>query len=56
MHSGRAFAKDGWEVARKNGWAVLISAAKTHDFKVLLEQICPGAPLGKDGRDGEERS
>jgi hypothetical protein len=26
---------DDWEVARKNGCQVLISAAKPHDFKVL---------------------
>jgi hypothetical protein len=35
MHSRGAFAMDDWEVARKNGCRVLISAAKPHDFKVL---------------------
>jgi hypothetical protein len=56
MHSGKAFAMDDWEVALKNGWPVLISAAKTHDFKGLLEQISAGAPLREHARDGEERS
>jgi hypothetical protein len=41
MHSREAFAKDGREVARKNGGPVLISAAKFHDFKVLPEQTSP---------------
>jgi hypothetical protein len=56
MHSAAAFAMGGGDVARKTGCEVLISAAKTHDFKVLLAQICPGAPLREYGRDGEERS
>src|SRR5664279_57770 len=40
MHSRRAFASDEWIVARKNGWAVLISAAKPGSFEVLLERGC----------------
>jgi molybdenum cofactor synthesis domain-containing protein len=38
MHSLRAFAGDGRAVARKNGWRVLISAAKPRDFKALPRQ------------------
>jgi hypothetical protein len=56
MHSAAAFAMEGRDVARKTGCEVLISAAKTHDFKGLLAQICLGAPLQEYGRDGEERS
>jgi hypothetical protein len=36
MHSPVAFAMDDRDVARKSGWPVLISAAKAHDFNVLL--------------------
>jgi hypothetical protein len=38
MHSPTAFARDARTVARKNGWAVLISAAEPGDFKAPLER------------------
>jgi hypothetical protein len=59
MHSRRAFASDEWIVARKNGWVVLISAAKPGSFEVLLERGCGRAFSGifaEQARDDEERS
>jgi hypothetical protein len=59
MHSLRAFARDDWIVARKNGWAVLISAAKPGGFKGLPERRCGRVFSGifaERARDGEERS
>jgi hypothetical protein len=55
MHSGAAFAMGGREVARKNGCRVLISAAKPHDFKVLLKQIWLGRTVAGIWAEGEER-
>jgi hypothetical protein len=59
MHSQRAFARDDRIVARKNGWALLISAAKLGSFKELLERGCGRAFSGifaEQVRDDEERS
>src|SRR5665213_1237861 len=55
MHSGRAFAMDSQDVARKNGWTVLITAANA----VTLVG-CPGkgaracfpAMFAEEPRDG----
>jgi hypothetical protein len=59
MHSRRAFVRDDRIVARKNGWAVLISAAKPDGFKVLPERGYGSAFSGiftEQARDDEERS
>src|ERR1700716_2121807 len=58
MHSRKAFAMDDGEVALKNGWPVLISAANTHDFKGLPEQISAGVPFANSAgpRVGEVMS
>src|ERR1700691_5994046 len=55
MHSPAAFARDDRFVARKNGWAVLISAAKPGGFKVLPGRGCGRAFSGYFRRTGARR-
>jgi molybdenum cofactor synthesis domain-containing protein len=55
MHSPVAFARDDRFVARKNGWAVLISAAKPGGFKVLPGRGCGRAFSGYFRRTGARR-
>jgi hypothetical protein len=46
MHSLAAFAGDDRDVARKNGYWLLISAAKAHNFNMLPGQRRAGAFYG----------
>src|ERR1700691_194433 len=55
MHSPAAFARDDRFVARKNGWAVLISAATRGGFKVRPGRGCGRAFSGYFRRTSARR-
>jgi hypothetical protein len=59
MHSPTAFAGDARTVARKNGWAVLISAAEAGDIEAPFERGLDAhfpAIFAEQARGDEERS